>query len=29
MIGNTVNQISEFSLILANGAVGLGIFTEG
>ena len=27
LLGNTVNQISEFSLILANGLVGLKIFT--
>jgi Kef-type K+ transport system membrane component KefB len=28
LLGNTVNQMSEFALILANGLVGLGIFTD-
>jgi len=28
LLGNTVNQISEFSLILANQATGLGIFSQ-
>lgn len=28
MIGHIVNQISEFSLIIANIAVGMGIFTD-